>query len=185
MILRCCMFSIFKAPLQLSMLFFCCMTPSLICLFSCARMSVLRDTFVQLTFQHSNCNGKRSVHVLRHRATTTRQSCRAMAGEIEDFCIPCEGRFTTSGCSWQSGQVLACCPWPYKCWPKTQSSILAGTCYNGECEGLHLSSEERAQHLSWPKPSKPQTIVTAGRFVYLCCSTACLLPSTAMQETAD
>ena len=70
--------------------------------------------------------------------------------------------------------VSASAPWTY----------LAGTCYNGECEGLHLSSEERAQHLSWPKPSKPKLIVTAGRFVPLCCGTACLQPRMAVQATA-
>ena len=65
-----------------------------------------------------------------------------------------------------------------------QSQYLAGTCYNGDCEGLHLSSKERAQHLGWPEPSKPKLIVTAGRFVCLCCSTACLLPGMALQVTA-
>ena len=125
---------------------------------------------VQLTSQHSSCNGRRPVNVLRHRTTTTPNICRAMAGEIEDFCIPCEGRLT-SGCSWQSGQVLEHYPWRLDCCFSQQPVVyLAGTCYNGECEGLHLSSEERAQHLSWHKHSKPKLIVTAGRFEYLCCS---------------
>lgn len=37
-----------------------------------------------------------------------------------------------------------------------------GTCYNGECEGLHVPAEERAEQASWPKPLHQKVIITAG-----------------------
>lgn len=45
------------------------------------------------------------------------------------------------------------------------SPATTGTCYNGECEGLHLPVEEIVEQATWPKPSHPKVIVTAGRFV--------------------
>ena len=39
---------------------------------------------------------------------------------------------------------------------------ITGTCYNGECEGLHLPAEERAEQASWPKPLPQKVVVTAG-----------------------
>ena len=38
----------------------------------------------------------------------------------------------------------------------------AGTCFNGECEGLHLPPDERAEQATWAKPSRQKIIVTAG-----------------------
>lgn len=47
------------------------------------------------------------------------------------------------------------------------SCCIAGTCYDGECEGLHQSSEERKQQAQWPAPQQQQTIITAGWFASL------------------
>lgn len=58
--------------------------------------------------------------------------------EAPSFCIPADGSFCT-GCSWQDG-----------------------TCYHGDCEGLHLSVEERQQHAQWLAPDQQQVIITAG-----------------------
>ncbi len=43
------------------------------------------------------------------------------------------------------------------------SCCSAGTCYNGECEGLHLSVEEREQHAEWLAPEHQQVIIAAGQ----------------------
>ena len=46
-----------------------------------------------------------------------------------------------------------------------RSCCSAGTCYNGECDGLHLSVEERQQHAQWLAPDHQQVIITAGQSV--------------------
>ena len=43
---------------------------------------------------------------------------------------------------------------------------IAGTCFDGECEGLHLPVQERHQHMTWSTPQQPKVIVTAGQFVW-------------------
>lgn len=45
------------------------------------------------------------------------------------------------------------------------SCCSAGTCYNGECEGLHLSVDEREQHAQWLAPEHQQVIIAAGQSV--------------------
>ncbi len=45
------------------------------------------------------------------------------------------------------------------------SCCSAGTCYNGDCEGLHLSVEERKQHAKWLAPEHQQVIIAAGESV--------------------
>jgi len=42
------------------------------------------------------------------------------------------------------------------------SCCSAGTCYNGECEGLHLSVEERKRHAKWLAPEHQHVIIAAG-----------------------
>lgn len=42
------------------------------------------------------------------------------------------------------------------------SRATTGTCYNGECEGMHLPLEEKAEQATWPKPPHQKVIVTAG-----------------------
>ncbi|DBA90281.1 TPA: hypothetical protein ACH3X1_003571 [Trebouxia sp. C0004] len=66
---------------------------------------------------------------------------RAAMKDIEEApscCIPADGNFCP-GCSWQDD-----------------------TCYNGECEGLHLPVEERKQHAQWLAPEHQQVIIAAG-----------------------
>ncbi|KAL0049651.1 hypothetical protein WJX82_006855 [Trebouxia sp. C0006] len=66
---------------------------------------------------------------------------RAAMKDIEEapsFCIPADNIFC-SNCSWQDG-----------------------TCYNGECEGLHLSVDERKRHAKWLAPEHQHVIIAAG-----------------------
>lgn len=59
--------------------------------------------------------------------------------------------------------------WSQQSSKKLTSNVMlhatTGTCYNGECEGLHLPVEEIVEQATWPKSSHPKVIVTAGMFV--------------------
>lgn len=48
---------------------------------------------------------------------------------------------------------------------------VAGTCYDGECEGLHLPQEERKQHSNWETTNtgSQKLIITAGMLLYASC----------------
>ncbi|KAL3144429.1 hypothetical protein ABBQ32_004175 [Trebouxia sp. C0010 RCD-2024] len=65
-------------------------------------------------------------------------ACLTNVEDTPTFCVPTEKIFRP-GCSWQHS-----------------------TCYNGECEGLHVPAEERAEQASWPKPLHQKVIITAG-----------------------
>ena len=38
----------------------------------------------------------------------------------------------------------------------------AGTCYNGECEGLHEEADVRKQQAAWKIPDRARLIIAAG-----------------------
>lgn len=46
----------------------------------------------------------------------------------------------------------------------TDASVggFAGTCYDGECEGLHEDPDVRIQQRTWQKPEKGKLIIAAG-----------------------
>ncbi len=79
------------------------------------------------------------------------------------FCIPTDG-IRCPNCSWSGGEACMhaiCFPvcWPVACNPEICGS---GTCYDGECEGLHEERGVRQQQAAWPRPGRAKLIIAAG-----------------------
>ena len=99
-----------------------------------------------------------------------KRATKAMADP--GFCIPADG-IKCPGCAWHEGvqssdrqthlpqlnhQLLLC----IVIWLRHR--YCTGTCYNGECEGLHEEADVRKQEAAWKMPDRARLIIAAGKY---------------------
>ena len=105
------------------------------------------------------------------------------------FCIPSEGQFCRD-CSWSGGA----CSWPCSNTSIYFSSVglvcekalrwPEGTCYNGECEGLHELEDIRAQQKNISVPIDEKVIIAAGG-ILSCQVSLCKLCLASLSSSGD
>jgi hypothetical protein len=90
---------------------------------------------------------------------------------IEEFhyCIPTDGIYC-SGCSWSEGvsyfNIRPGQNWLFLSQYLSKSLAVTptctGTCYDGECSGLHEDPQVRSEQLAWARPARAKLVIAAG-----------------------